>query len=269
MTRPLCERMPEVAGELGAAARLLLGLDFDGTLAPLVSDPAEARMPEETQHVLEALAARPATTVAVISGRSLEDLAARVTPKVVLGGNHGLEMLENGHLWRHPQAAGSEALLHTICYQLAIGIRGIAGARVEDKRLTASVHYRNVDSREVAALREITRTILAPRDCFFIRNGNKVIEILPAVAWNKGSAMLRVLKSIRSEGESDVAVCYIGDDATDESVFHTLTDAVTIRVCEECSTAARFRARDIVQVREFLDRILVAGEGFEPSTFGL
>lgn len=266
VTSPLCERMAELASELTAAPRLLLGLDFDGTLAPLVSDPAEARMPEETQRLLEALAARSGTTVAVISGRCLEDLASRVTPKVVLGGNHGLEMLEDGALWRHPRAVEFKTLLQKICHRLGADIRRIPGAQVEDKGLTASVHYRNANPEAVPRLLEKVRAALTPwADRFYIRHGNKVIEILPTVAWNKGSALLRLFESMRQQSDCPVAVCYIGDDATDETVFHTLTDAVTIRVCEDCSTAARFRAHDIREVKDFLDRILVAGNGFRQS----
>ncbi len=253
----LNERMEEVARELASAPRLLLGLDFDGTLAPIVSDPVVARIPDETGQIIDALAARQGTTVAVISGRAMADLLTRITQHVILGGNHGLEMLANGIFWRHPRAAELEDLLRTVSRQLAVETRGIPGARVEYKGLTASVHYRNVADHQVAGLLEKVRVAVAPYDdCFFLTNGCKVAELRPAVAWNKGSAMLRILESMRRQGDSPIAVCYIGDDATDESVFHTLTDAVTVRVCHECRTAARFQVRDTDEVQAFLDCIL-------------
>lgn len=252
--------MAEIVSELAGAPRLLLGLDFDGTLAPIVSDPASARMPEETRQIIEALAARPGTTVAVISGRSLEDLRSRVGPKVILGGNHGLETLEHGILWRHPQAVRSETLLRKLCDQLRVRVRGIRGALLENKGLTASVHYRNVDDGDVPRLTESVGITLAPYDCFSIRNGAKVIEIVPAVAWNKGSAMLHLLESMRKESGPDIAVCYIGDDTTDESVFEALKDAITIRLCANCPTAARFRARNIEQVKELLGALAAREE---------
>jgi trehalose 6-phosphate phosphatase len=253
----LHSQMEEVARELACAPRLLLGLDFDGTLAPIVSDPVVARISDETGQILDALAARPGTTVAVISGRAMADLLTRITQNVILGGNHGLEMLANGILWRHPRAAELEDLLRTISRQLAVETRGIPGARVEYKGLTASIHYRNVEDHQVPGLLEKVRVALAPYDdCFFLTKGSKVVEVRPAVAWNKGSAMLRIIESMRRQNESEIAVCYIGDDATDESVFHTLTDAVTVRVCQDCRTAARFTVQDTDQVQDFLSRIV-------------
>ena len=258
MTAELNQGLEEVARELAGAPRLLLGLDFDGTLAPIVSDPAEARMSDETEEVLDALAVRPGTTVAVISGRAMGDLLTRISQNVILGGNHGLEMLTDGTLWRHPKAAELEELLRTICRQLGAVTRGISGARVEYKGLTASVHYRGVPDHLVPALVEKVRVAMAPYDdCFFLTKGSKVVEVRPAVAWTKGSAMLGILGTLRREAEGEIAVCYIGDDATDESVFHTLTDAVTIRVCQDCHTAARFQVKDTDEVRAFLEHILV------------
>ena len=257
LTEQLSERMEKAALELSGAPRLLLGLDFDGTLAPIVSDPAEARIPDNTGRILDGLTAGPGMTVAVISGRAMPDLLTRITQNVILGGNHGLEMLTDGMLWQHPRAAELEALLRTVSRQLAVATRCIPGARVEYKGLTASIHYRNVEDHLVPGLLEKVRVALAPYDdSFFLTHGNKVAEVRPAVAWNKGSAMLRILDSMRHGDGGEIAVCYIGDDATDESVFHTLTDAVTIRVGQDCRTAARFQARDTDEVRVFLERVL-------------
>src|SRR5580658_1893191 len=84
LTRPLFEHLAEVAGEIGAARHLLLGLDFDGTLAPIVSHPEGAVMPEPTRSILRRLAARPDMTVAIVSGRAMPDLARRMDLDVIL-----------------------------------------------------------------------------------------------------------------------------------------------------------------------------------------
>jgi len=246
-----------VALELAVSPRLLLGLDFDGTLAPIVADPVDASLPGETHDLLDALVARPDTTVAIISGRALEDLRSRVSPKLILSGNHGLEMLENGVYWRHPLAARCEEALQAVCKKLADEIRDIPGACLENKKLTASVHYRNVAARDQQQVKErVTRALARGEDCLLPRHGDKVIEIHPAIAWNKGSAMLRILARMQEAADSDISVCYIGDDTTDEDAFRSLTGAVTIRVCRDCSTDARFRVNDPIQVSEFLNRIL-------------
>jgi trehalose 6-phosphate phosphatase len=256
VTEMLSNQMAEVAGELAAMPRLLLGLDFDGTLAPIVSEPDHASMPDGTKNLLEALVARPGATVAVISGRSVDDLRTRVTQKAILAGNHGLEMLENGVHWRHPQAARYEAALGAICHELAAEFRGIPGALVEQKGLTASVHYRNATGADALRMSKRVRSALAPYDdSFLVRDGSKVIEILPAVAWNKGSAMLHILARMRRGSDTKIGVCYIGDDRTDEDAFVALTNAVTIRICQDCATAARFRVENRTQAVDFLARI--------------
>ena len=72
MPEALLDRLPEVAREIGAASHLLLCLDFDGTLAPIVPDPADARMPGETRAALGQLISLPGATVAIVSGRAGE-----------------------------------------------------------------------------------------------------------------------------------------------------------------------------------------------------
>jgi trehalose 6-phosphate phosphatase len=253
LTEPLLDHLPEVARKIGGGSHFLLGLDFDGTLAPIVADPAEARIPDETRKVLDSLTSRPGTTVAVVSGRAVEDLRARMGPNIILAGNHGLEMLENGIHWSLPEAERLRPVLHEIGSQLALWVREIRGAMVEDKGLTASVHYRRVAPADLTGLAELVTAAVAPNlEHFFVRRGKKVFEILPRAPWNKGSAMLRILGRLPDTAGREVSVCYIGDDSTDEIAFRELTGAVTIRVGTGHSTAARFSVRDTRAVQEFL-----------------
>jgi trehalose 6-phosphate phosphatase len=254
VTEPLLDRLPELAREIGGASHFLLGLDFDGTLAPIVADPANAYMPEATRAVFEQLASLPDVTVAVISGRAVEDLLNRVGQNVILAGNHGLEIIENNTCWRHPKAVSCQPVLRRICKELISGAAGIPGALVEDKGLTASFHYRNVASACVPAISEIASTVMAPyQDLFFMQNGKQVFEILPRTGWDKGSALLRIIERLRETQTGQIATCYIGDDTTDERVFRRLPDAVTVRVGKNCPTGARFRIRDTAGVSGFLN----------------
>ncbi len=253
MTEPLLDRLREVASEIGAASHFLLCLDFDGTLAPIVQDPADAHMPGETRAVLEQLTARPGVTVAVVSGRAAADLQFRVGLNVILAGNHGLEIIDGDTHWRHPTAAGWQPVLHEICGELVARATEIPGALVEDKGLTASFHYRNVASACVPLISEILNTIVAPHDdCFFLRNGNKVFEILPRTQWDKGSAVLRILQRLRETQCGEIAICYIGDDTTDECAFRQLPGAITVRAGGNYPTSARFRVRGPAHVARFL-----------------
>ncbi len=249
MSSPLCEHMADVAGEIGSAPHLLLGLDFDGTLAPIVSHPSDASMPEETRSILKRLASRPDMTVAIVSGRALPDLAWRMDLNVILAANHGLEISGRGLNFQHEQAESRRSMLHRICEQFARALTAIPGAWVENKGLTASVHFRSVEDSRKDEVASIVRGIAeADRDGLEVRNGNQVLEILPGVTWNKGSAVRWILDQLPEE---KTALCYLGDDVTDEDVFDAL-DGITIRVGECAPTAARFWVRDTFEVAGFL-----------------
>jgi trehalose 6-phosphate phosphatase len=246
-------RFPDIAREIHAAPNFLLCLDFDGTLAPIVPDPGDAQMPDETRGVLEALAARRGVTLAVVSGRSLADLQSRVGLDVILAGNHGLEIAAKGSELRNPNAAKWQSLLHQICADLARRIGAIPGALIEDKGLTASVHYRNVARADFARLAEMVCAAVEPASShFFLRRGKKVFEILPRVRWHKGTAVRWIRERLRTRVTGDISVAYIGDDITDEFAFRELSSGITIRVGKETSTAARFCVRDTGEVLKFL-----------------
>jgi trehalose 6-phosphate phosphatase len=263
VTEPLFDRLPEVAREIGRTSHFLLCLDFDGTLAPIVPFPADSRMPGATRAALERLVSKAGTTVAIVSGRACENLRSCVGMDVILAGNHGLEIMSGNTHWRHPTAVKWQPALHEMCAELRALAAEIPGAFVEDKGLTASVHYRNVASAGVSRLSEIVNAAMAPReDRILLRHGKKVFEILPRVAWDKGSAVLRILEQLRAARGPDISVCYIGDDATDECAFRKLTQAestqagstgaITVRVGESGQSAARFGVADATEVGEFL-----------------
>src|SRR5260370_41078356 len=90
MTQPLFDRLPEIADKVEAAGDLLVFLDFDGTLAPVGSDPAMAFIPPQTLRALKTLAAIEKVSLAIISGRALQDLRARAgRQNLIYVGNTG------------------------------------------------------------------------------------------------------------------------------------------------------------------------------------
>ncbi len=255
MIGPAFEHLPEIALEIGSAPHLLLGLDFDGTLAPIVAHAKDAAVPESTAALLKCLSAGTHTTVAIVSGRPLAYLASHFGPDVILAGNHGLEISGRGLNFRQPDAERAEPLLHQISEQLSRRLLSTAGAWVEDKGLTASVHFRQADpsaKEDVAAI--VWAVIEADNRDVVVRRGNQVLEIRPRTDWNKGSALRWILERLPA---THAAVCYIGDDHTDEDVFTTV-EGVTIRVGESESTAARFTVRDTEEAAEFLRWLLNA-----------
>ena len=121
--------------------------DFDGTLAPIVPDRAAARLHPDALALLRDLAADPRSSVAVLSTRALDDLAARVpVPEVILGASSGLEWRLPGGRRILPGGAARRKLEGARARVLPLlgPLGGIPGVELEDKRWSIAVHYRHV-----------------------------------------------------------------------------------------------------------------------------
>ncbi len=251
MVEPLIQDLAEIAARVSQAERLLLFLDFDGTLAPIVEQPAMARLLPGTRQILLALTLSPNVSVAVISGRALADLRKLVGLEgVVYVGNHGLEISGPGLQFLEPTAVAQQELLRNLAADLSTRLGTVEGAEVEYKGLTISVHFRRVAPARLNRVRRMVRAALAPLAGHFgIRVGKKVYEICPESGWNKGNAV----RWIRSQiGYSNTLEIYIGDDITDEDAFESLGDGITVKVGEPGATSARYSLADPADVRHFL-----------------
>ena len=177
-------------------------LDVDGVLAPIVPRPEDARVPEATRAELRRLVARYAL-VACISGRAGSD-AERIVgvPDVVYVGNHGLE--------RSPDAPAWTARLSAFLEQ-------VDWPRLEDKGMTAALHYRGVSDESAAVVHLEQIAASARSEGFRTRFGRKVLEILPPIDASKGTAV-RALLAERGLGRA----LYAGDDTTDLDGFRAL-----------------------------------------------
>src|SRR5206468_4160628 len=151
-----------VAARLAQAPHVLLYLDYDGTLAPIVSDPAKACLSAPMAVTLRALGACELMSVTIISGRERADLQARVgVPGLIYAGNHGLEISGPGFVFIEPAAVACEEALQRLAADLTVRLRPIAGAFVEDKGLTVSVHFRQAPPEARDAIRHIVEAALA------------------------------------------------------------------------------------------------------------
>jgi trehalose 6-phosphate phosphatase len=190
--------LARLAEEPGRAAILL---DVDGTLAPIVPRPEQAKVPPETGAELERLATRYAL-VACVSGRTGED-AERVVgvDGLTYVGLHGLELEDEAERYR----AAIHRFAETVDW------------RVEDKGLAVSFHYRGA-ADEDAARGRLERVAERARDAGFrARFGRKVLEILPPVEADKGTAVRHLLRRA-NVGRA----LYAGDDRTDLDAFAAL-----------------------------------------------
>ena len=209
-------------------AHTALFLDVDGVLAPIVPHPDDARVPEETRGELRRLRTRYAL-VACISGRA-GAYAARVVgvPELTYVGNHGLELEDGADEW-----AGR---LHDF-------LAGTTWPRIEDKTLTAALHYRGSPD-EAAARRELDAIADRARAAGFVaRYGRKVLELVPPLDANKGTAVRRLLSEQRLQ-----RALYAGDDTTDLDAFEALEQlelGVRVAVASPEGPAALLEQADI------------------------
>ena len=222
MANPLLARLAE---EPDRAAILL---DVDGTLAPIVPRPEQARVPAETQAEVERLAARYAL-VACVSGRPSDGARQLVGVEgVVYVGLHGLEL--------EPEAERHRDAIHRFAETV--------DWPVEDKGLTVSFHYRGVEDED-RARSELERVGERATDAgFHARFGRKVLEILPPVEAHKGTAVRHLL----ARASLDRAL-YAGDDRTDLDAFGALEElelGVRVAVASEEGPQELREAADVV-----------------------
>jgi len=235
-----------------------LFLDYDGTLTPIVKRPGMAQLSRARRELLKKLAASPHFTVAVVSGRMLSDVAKKVGIKsAYYVGNHGFEISGPKLKFLHPKARAAKPILRRIKKELLRRLKGVKGIIVEDKVLTLSLHYRLVRQRDLAKVKTTFHTLTRPhlkKKKIRMTSGKKVFEIRPNARWDKGRAVLWLLKK-RVKGRK-VTPVYIGDDTTDEDAFRALGKrGITIHVGRGKKTLARRRLNDVKGVYRFLSRL--------------
>jgi trehalose 6-phosphate phosphatase len=187
--------LAELASRPGEAAILL---DIDGTLAPIVDDPAQSSVPMETRAVLRDLIGRYAL-VACLTGRP-QEVARRIVgmDELPIIGEHGLELSPEAEQWI------------PVLARFAVDERWPA----EAKRLTVAFHYRTAED-EAEAVRVLSVIAEeAEREGLVARWGRKVLELRPPIDANKGTGVVHLL-----EGRGLRRGMFAGDDLTDLDGF--------------------------------------------------
>jgi trehalose 6-phosphate phosphatase len=249
-----------LSARVKSSRHLLLLLDFDGTLTPIVERPEAAKLPDRMKIILKSLSQQKTATIGIISGRSLNDLRSKVyLPNIIYAGNHGLEIEGPGISFLHPVAEEIKTTLKVLSAVLKNALRPIDGSFVEDKGLTLSVHYRQVKSpeKEQEVSHAFEKTVGVARMLGRIKttSGKKVLEIRPPVSWDKGKAILMLLKNY-CRGEA--LTIYAGDDLTDEDAFNVLKDRQGISIYvggDKTASAAKYYLDSTTQVEEFLVKL--------------
>ena len=256
---PLWQHLQVVLRRFIASEWCALLLDYDGTLTPLVSDPATAYLSPAMQQILTALMHHPRYQVAMVSGRALADLQGRAAGLALyMAGNHGLQIVGPEIEYCHPEAVQLQPQLRTLAQELQQELETIPGAWVEDKGLTLTVHMRAVPTAYVPLVqRRVLHLLRSAREAgtLTLRTGKAVLEVRPAIKWDKGAALRWIVDHMcLSQSASGIFPVYIGDDETDEDAFHALGAAgLGILVgCDRLYSTAHYYVESVEQARQFL-----------------
>lgn len=234
---------------LASTARLLVALDFDGTLAPIVNRPDDARALPAAAAAAARLATAQDTRVAYVSGRALASLRAVADPPpgTLLVGSHGSELqLGDGE----PAAAELDDEERTRLAELSDGLAAIVDGTpqvwLERKPAGVAVHTRLATTDDAREAQSRARDAAARIPGLTVRDGKDVLEFSVRAA-TKGSAIERLRRNTGA-----TATFYAGDDVTDEDAFAALGPGDVAVKVGPGATVAAFRVSDCAQFATLL-----------------
>jgi trehalose 6-phosphate phosphatase len=238
------QELRKAVADFAAKPRVLVAVDFDGTLAPFVTDPLQARALPGGLEALKAAAALDGVTVALVSGRDLATLATLTgfgpDDGVGLIGSHGAQTSLGDSPSPGDQRAPdlldgqARARLEMLHGELAAIASRHPGVRLERKPAAVALHTRGVESSVASAALADARELGARTAGVHVMPGKDVVELAVLEA-DKGSAVVNLARATGSD-----ATLYVGDDVTDERAFAALNPAsgdLTVKVGDGESAA--------------------------------
>ncbi|MDZ7779778.1 MAG: trehalose-phosphatase [Gemmatimonadota bacterium] len=248
-------RQDEIAERMAGRTPVVF-LDYDGTLTPIVDDPAKATLPPGTRDAIDHLKTR--CSVAIISGRTLDEVREMVgVERIHYVGSHGFEIRDPDGTLHHKGEEYLPALARS-AERLERRLEDIRGTWVERKGFAVAVHYRRLEDPEqeplvAAAVDRTAREEPSLRKT----SGKKVHELRPGMEWDKGKALLWVLDVLGADADGHIPL-YIGDDLTDEDAFRALADrgiGIVVEGEDDRDTVADYSLSDPDAVRRFLEAL--------------
>lgn len=237
-------RLPDPPTSLLDKASLFL--DFDGTLVDLAPRPDDIEVGAELLDLLVMLREKLGGRVALLSGRSAEDIGCLLEPmELPVGGSHGLERVLPGREADRPRRPiGLEQMVATLG-QLEADYPGV---HIEEKPAGIAIHYRLAPHAASVCLAEAERA--AATIGLALQHGKMVVELKPA-GTDKGTAIRAFMAEPPFAGTRPV---FIGDDLTDEHGFVAVRkfDGAGVLVGAERETAAIYRLENVAAVRSWL-----------------
>jgi trehalose-phosphatase len=246
---------------------MFLFLDYDGTLTPIVEKPEKANICLRTKELLERLSECSDCKVAIISGRSLKDIKNKVGIKnIIYSGNYGLQIEGRRIKFEATTSQRYKNILEQIKKELTKKLSPIKGILIEDKGLSLSLHYRLVNKKQVPFVKTAFHEVTIPhlvRNKIKVKAGKKVLEVRPAVEWDKGKIALWLLARQQAKlVNKKIIPIYIGDDSTDEDAFKALKNkGLIIFVGNPKPSHAKYYLKNTKEVFELLNKILAIRNG--------
>uniref|UniRef100_A0A0E0KTN7 Trehalose 6-phosphate phosphatase n=1 Tax=Oryza punctata TaxID=4537 RepID=A0A0E0KTN7_ORYPU len=214
--------------------KVVLFLDYDGTLSPIVNDPEKAFISPEMRATVKSVAKHFPT--AIVSGRSRDKVFDFVKlTEIYYAGSHGMDILvssadsdstiEKTKETKPFQPANEFLTMITEVSKSLIEVtKAIKGATVENNKFCVSVHYRTVDKKSWKLVAQVVNNVLKDFPSLKVTTGRKVLEVRPMINWDKGKAIEFLLRSLGLDDSENVHPIYIGDDKTDEDAFKVLRE---------------------------------------------
>ena len=232
-------------------ARWSLFLDFDGTLVDLADRPDGVKVNPDLAELLERLELRFAGRLAIVSGRSVEQLAQFFGPfseTLALAGSHGAEVRARGSQLVSPDAPGA---LRNAADRFAEAFRDNESILIEVKSLGVAIHYRLDPTAEVAALR--LASDFASEHALELQQGKMMVEVRSA-GHDKGSGIAALMTMQPFQNSMPL---FLGDDLTDEPGFRRCAElgGAGVLVGEPRPTAAQYWLPDVAAVHQWLTEL--------------
>lgn len=263
MPKYLFAQWGKITKKIETADYILLLLDFDGTLSPIVSRPEKAVLAKGMKPPLISLTKKENFSIGVITGRRLEDVQKLVKIRnIYYAGNHGLQIKGPDIDFLYPRLSHIKDILQKLTKLFEKALRGVKGVIIENKRFGLSVHYRLVEDRDVGKVKEIFKKVASPflnKRELKTMSGKKVLELVPSFNWNKGKALKLIEKQVllaKNLKKGKVITIYLGDDRTDEDAFKVLTDkGISVHVGNLKNSKAKYSLKNSAEVKNFLIKL--------------
>ncbi|KAL0381617.1 UNVERIFIED_CONTAM: putative trehalose-phosphate phosphatase J [Sesamum angustifolium] len=232
MHHPSALDMFEQITNASKGKQIVMFLDYDGTLSPIVDDPDRAFMSDSMRATVRKVARYFPT--AIVSGRCRDKVYSFVRlAELYYAGSHGMDIKgpSKGSKYKKDAEAvlfqpASEYLpmIDEVYKALLEVTKDTPGAKVENNKFCLSVHFRCVDEKKWSELAKQVGSVLEGYPNLRLTQGRKVLEIRPTIKWDKGKALEFLLESLGYANCTDVFPVYIGDDRTDEDAFKVLRE---------------------------------------------